>query len=125
MHLQLGRHEINLVHVVGVVLLLALVAVGIVVMVMLPGRSADTLDTVARVGSGNPAEFAWITPERLIVPDESASARQMQWVPHRPRRERWTDADVLEHWLDPAEIGLEVLDERVETYIRRLCEEVP
>ncbi len=119
MKLHLGAHEITPLSVVAATLVVSAIAVLVVVAVMLPSGNADTIDSGVR---GVPD---WVTPERLIVPDEGAELRQLQWVPHRPRREIWSDDDAAEYWLDPAQIGLDVLEEQVEAYIRRLFEEVP
>ncbi|MFW6293956.1 MAG: hypothetical protein ACOC7V_16775 [Spirochaetota bacterium] len=120
MRLELGRWELTGLHLALAVLVLSLVAVLIVVAVMLPGRSADTVDVPA------PAlRYEWATVDRLVLPDDFESLGELEWVPYRPRREVWTDEQIAEHWLDPAAIGLDVLDEQVEAHVRNLLEEVP
>ena len=120
MRLRIGPIEITPIHVVAATLAISLLAVLIVVAVMLPGRSADTLDEPPP-----PEAEGWATFDRLVLPDDFADAGELEWTPYRPRREAWTDEQLDEYWLDPEAIGLDVLDRRVEEQMRRLFEEVP
>jgi hypothetical protein len=119
MRLRIGSFELTPIHVVVATGAISLVAVLVVVAVMLPRRSADTVEETPP-----PARYEWATVERLVLPDDFAVVERFERVPYRPRRERWTDRQLDEYWLDPQEIGLEVLDERVEEQMRRLFEEV-
>jgi len=120
MRLSLGRFEFSGLHVALATLALALVGVLIAVAVIVPGEPADT------VVVGPPTlRSEWVTADRLVLPDDFASGGELEWVPHRPRREVWTDEQIGEYWLDPSEIGLDVLDEQVENEIRDLLQGVP
>ncbi|MFP4114212.1 MAG: hypothetical protein ACOC2Y_08170 [Spirochaetota bacterium] len=120
MRLRLGSYEVEPLHLVGAVVVLSLIAVVIVVAVMSPRRSADTQDETPP-----PMRSEWVTVDRLVIPRDFARADELDWVPYRPRREVWTDEQIAEYWLDPREIGLDVLDAEVEEHIRELLREVP
>jgi hypothetical protein len=122
MRVRLGERiiDVELVHVVGLAVLLSLIAVIVVLAVMSPRRSADTVTETPP-----PAGYEWVTAERLVVPRDFAQPDELDWVPYRPRREAWTDEQIAEYWLDPEAIGLDVLDEEVEEHIRSLFREVP
>ena len=96
------------------------VAAVVVAAVMSCTASADTQSRVAPV-----AAPAWATHDRLVLPEHFDSIGELRFVPHRARRETWSDEDISEHWLDPRDIGLEVLDARVEEYIRNLLGAIP
>ncbi len=66
----------------------------------------------------------WASPDRLVLPDHG-EPDGIPFVPFRPRRERWTEQEIAEYWFDPQEIGVDVLDERVERSIRELLRGVP
>ena len=120
MRLDLGGFQFSGLQYVLGVLGLSAVAVLIVLAVMVPRRSADTVDV-----SPPPLRYEWATTDRLVLPDGFARAGELEWVAFRPRREAWSEDQLAEYWLDPATIGIEVLDERVEEYIRSLLREVP
>lgn len=120
MRLRIGRFEITPIHVVIATLAVSLLAVALILAVMLPGRSADTLDEPPP-----PDREGWATVDRIVLPDDFADAGELEWTPYRPRRETWTEEQLDEYWLDPEAIGLDVLDRRVEEQIRGLFEEVP
>ncbi len=120
MRLRIGRFEITPIHVVVATIAISLLAVVVILAVMLPGRTADTLDEPPP-----PDREGWATIDRLVLPDDFADAGELEWTPYRPRREAWTDEQLDEYWLDPEAIGLDVLDRRVEEQMRRLFEEVP
>ena len=120
MRLRIGPLEITPIRVVIATIAISLLAVLIIVAVMLPGRSADTLDEPPP-----PDREGWATIDRLVLPDDFADAGELEWTPYRPRRQTWTDEQLDEYWLDPEAIGLDVLDRRVEEQMRSLFEEVP
>lgn len=120
MRLSLGRFEIELTHVLLAVGALSVLAVAIVLAVMLPGRSADTQKV-----EPPPLRYEWVTADRLVLPDDFSGSDELSWVPYRPRRERWTQEQINEYWLDPTDIGLDVLDAKVEKHVQSLLEEVP
>lgn len=66
----------------------------------------------------------WANADRLVLPDHG-EPEGIPFVPFRPRRERWSEQEIAEYWLDPQEIGVDVLDQRVENYVRELLREVP
>jgi hypothetical protein len=120
MRLRLGEHGIPVVRLVPVVARLALIGVLIALALGRPDASADTLDAALP-----PLAYEWVTVDLLVLPDDYASAGEFEWVPHRPRRDGWTDDQIAEYWLDPAAIGLDVLNDRVENEMRNLLMEVP
>lgn len=69
--------------------------------------------------------FEWADADRLAIPDEASEPGTIDWVLSRPRREVWGAEEISEYWLDPAEIGRQLLDEQVEREIRELLREVP
>ena len=69
--------------------------------------------------------YQWITPDRLLPPDDYSTVPELEWVPHRPRKDRWAAEDVEEHWFDPSEIGIDVLMKRIEADVDSLLKEVP
>lgn len=106
-------------HLAGIAFILA-VAIVVVVAVMSRAGSADTEGRAAPVTAP-----AWATADRLVLPDQFDSVGELRFVPYRARRETWNDEEIAEYWLDPKDIGLEVLDARVEEYIRHLLDAVP
>lgn len=122
MFLRVGRHRISLRLIIAVVLGMAAVAVGLTALVMLGGKSADT---EVRGETVEPASgmYDWIDADELVVPDELRL--NPSWVPYRARRERWDDAEAAQHWIDPQEIGVDVLADQVETRVLEILEDVP
>ena len=114
------RRTVTVRRIVYATLALSALAVAVVLAVMLPGRRADP-------PTGGPADrrAEWATAERLVLPRVSWSADEDRWEPSTPRRERWSHEEIGRYWVDPAQIGFELLDRRVEERIRRLLEEVP
>lgn len=100
---------------VATLLLLALISAA----VLSRPRSSDNQGESVRAPGPE-----WANADRLVVPDYGETGVP-PFVPFRPRRETWSEQEIGEYWLDPQEIGLEVLDERVESYIRELLREVP
>lgn len=119
MRLRIGRLEITPVHILIATGGLSLLAVLVIVAVMLPGRTTDTLEEPA------PVRFEWATVDRLVLPDDFSGVDELEPVYRRPRREAWTAEQLDEFWLEPEAIGLDVLDETVEREMRLLFEEVP
>jgi hypothetical protein len=108
-------------HLLFGALALAVLILLILIAVMLSGENAEN-----EIEDGvHTIRYEWITPDRLVAPDDFSSVPQLEWVPYRPRKDRWTAEDIDEHWYDPAEIGLDVLKERIEADVHSLLEEVP
>lgn len=123
MYLRFGAHRVDLRLVIGVTLALAVVAVGITLAVMLPGRPVDTRDSVT--AADEEREQSWVRLEHLLLPDELEESTQTRPVAYRELRDRWAAGDAQEHWIDPRQIGLDVLDQEVTAAIRKVLEEVP
>ncbi|MFP4376660.1 MAG: hypothetical protein ACLFP4_06410 [Spirochaetales bacterium] len=100
---------------------LAVLILTVMIAVLLSRQPAEDMSE----GGARTIRYEWITPDRLVAPDDYADTPQLDWVPYRPRKERWTSDDVDEHWYDPTEIGIEVLKERIEADVRSILEEVP
>ncbi|MBU8914403.1 MAG: hypothetical protein KOO61_10300 [Spirochaetales bacterium] len=124
MYLRLGSHEIHIRVVLAVFGALAVVAVLIVVAVMVGGRSVDNGSETVEIPVV-PSRFDWIDADDLVVEDELARGTEIRWIPFRPRKERWTESDVEEHWIDPRQIGIDVLETQVNDDIRLMLEDVP
>ena len=97
-------------------------AVLILVSVML-GRSPDSSSD--EVTSSVITRFDWIEADDLVFEDELARGTEIRWIPFRPRRDQWSELDAEEHWIDPRQIGIEVLEGRIHELIRLALEEVP
>ena len=124
MFLRLGTRDIPLTIVLGALAGLALLSVVTTVAVMAGRRSADTDGSVDEVSI--PADqFDWIGVDDLITEDELARGTEPRWIRFRPLREHWTESDVEEHWIDPREIGIDVLENRVNESIHQRLEDVP
>lgn len=100
---------------------LAVLILVVLIAVMLSRESAEDKGE----GGVQTIRYEWITPDRLVAPDDYSTAPQLEWVPYRPRKDRWTSEDVEEHWYDPTEIGIDVLKERIEADVYSLLKEVP
>ena len=120
MRLRIGDWEPKVPLIAAVAGGLSVLVLVAVVAVMLPRESADTVDEPPV-----PLRYEWATADRLVLPDDYGEPVAPEWVAYRPRRESWTDEQIAEYWLDPHEIGLEVLDARVEEHVRMLLREVP
>jgi len=101
----------------------AVVALIVTVIVMMARRPSDT--EIMDVATPADGPLPVVSPADLIVENELARGTRPQWVPYRPRRDRWSEEDVDEHWIDPAQIGIDVLNTQVEQAIRDLLEDVP
>ncbi len=124
MYLKLGHREIPLHIVLAVVGAVAVVAVLITATVMVAGRSVDSSSETVEIPVVA-GRFEWIDAEDLVVEDELVRGTEIRWIPFRPRRERWTESDVEEHWIDPRRIGIDVLEAQVNENIRLILENVP
>lgn len=117
MQFELGPLTIRPLHIVLAALGISLLLVLVIIAMNPRAESTDTLD----VPLG--AELhPWATADRLVVP-EDFSLLELQWVPYRGRRSEWTPEQVAEYWNDPRQIGLEVLERRLEAEIRSLLED--
>ncbi len=124
MYLSLGGREIPIRIILAVIGALALVAVLITVAVMIGGRPVDSNSETVEVPVVA-GRFDWIDAADLVVEDELARGTEIGWIPFRPRRERWTESDGEEHWIDSREIGIDVLETQVNDAIRLMLEAVP
>lgn len=109
-----GRKELMFA---GACVLLALLIV--VLLLILGGDSADS--TSRDVG---PELFPWATADLLVVPDELRRGVEPSWYPSRDVGDGWTDSEVREYWFDPAAIGIDVLDDEVESRVEELFSNV-
>ena len=122
--LRIGNRELSLQLIIVVVAGLAVIAAGIAVIVMIASRPTDTENRAdASAAPDGPAQV--ISADDLLVENELVRGTEPEWVPYRPRRDVWSDSDIDEHWIDPAEIGVDVLGTQVEETIRDLLEDVP
>ena len=124
MYLRFGSRQVPLALILGTVGVFAIVAVAITVAVMLPRRLVDTDNRVPEA-MDLPARYDWIDVSDLVVEDELVRGTELRWIPFRARRERWSEADAAEHWIDPRDIGVEVLEAEVDESIRRMLEDAP
>ena len=124
MFLKIGTREISLRLIVVAAAGLTLVAVAVTVAVTVARGSADTVGGIVEVPASSD-RFNWIGVEDFVVEDELARGTEPSWIAFRPRKERWTESDVEEHWIDPREIGVDVLGARVRESIRQRLEDVP
>jgi len=123
-YLSLGSREIDIRIILAVVGVLAVVAILITVAVIVGGRSVDSMsETVESPVTAR--RFEWIDADDLVVEDELARGTEIRWIPFRPRKERWSESDAEEHWIDPQQIGIDVLEAQVNENIRLMLEDVP
>jgi hypothetical protein len=122
-YLRLGKREIGLGFVLGIIGGLSVIAVIITAAVIIGGRSVDSRSEIEEIPAVT-GRFDWIDPTDLVVEDELARGTEIRWLPFRPRRERWTEADAQEHWIDPRQIGIDVLEAQVNDDIRLMLEDV-
>ena len=107
-------------HIAVATLVLSVLAVLIIVLLNSGRVPADTLS----VGS-EPVRNEWANADSLLPADDFSAGIEPEWIPFRPRRTRWPDDRVQEHWIDPAPVGRELLDERVEQRMEGIFQEVP
>lgn len=119
MRVRVGAVELGPLHLAALGAVLVLLGVLAGVLVNSARQPADTQTEAP------PLRYEWATRDRLVLPEDFGGSDELEWVPHRPRREAWTSEQIAEYWLDPDEIGREVLDEQVEEHIRALLQEVP
>ena len=120
MRVNVGPFELGPLHLASIAVVLVLVSVLLGVLVNSARQPADTQSEAPP-----PLRYEWATADRLVLPEDFAGSDELEWVPRRPRREVWTDDQIADYWLDPDEIGREVLDDQVEEHIRALLQEVP
>jgi hypothetical protein len=123
-YLKLGSREIHIRFILALTGALAVVAVLITVAVILGRRpvdsSSEAVDTPVAAG-----RFDWIDADDLVIENELERGTEIRWIPFRPRREQWTESDGEEHWIDPRQIGIEVLEAQINDTIRLMLEDVP
>ncbi|MFP4562512.1 MAG: hypothetical protein ACLFRY_04300 [Spirochaetia bacterium] len=103
---------------------LAAVAVIITVAAMLPGRIQSREEREAAVRTQEMAAMK-IDLTELKIPEEYRALLKSRWYPFRPRMEQWNRETASQFWVDPKEIGADLLAEENTELIRDLFEEVP
>ena len=103
---------------------LAAVAVIITVAAMLPGRIQTREEREEAVRTREMAALK-IDLTELKIPEEYRALLKSQWYPYRPRMEQWTQEMASQFWVDPKEIGADLLAEENTEMIRDLFREVP
>ena len=109
---------------IGITLGLAAVAVIITVAVMLPRRIRTREDREEAAQTREMAAME-IDLTELKIPEEYRALLKSQWYPYRPRMEQWTPETARQFWVDPKEIGADLLAEENAELIRSLLEEAP
>ena len=113
--LKIGRSQIL---IAGASFLLLILIV--VLLLIIRGASADSDSDGPESGL-----FPWASAERLYVPDELERGVEPSWYPSRDTRERWNPEEISGFWIDPATIGIDVLDEQIEGQVEALFATVP
>jgi hypothetical protein len=109
---------------IGITLGLAALAVIITLVVMLPGRIRTREEREEAVRTRE-MEAMEIDLTELKIPEEYRAILKSQWYPYRPRMEQWTQEMAGQFWVDPKEIGADLLAEENAELMRDLFEEVP
>ena len=120
MHIKIAGRQVDIRIVVGTG---AALVVGVVLVMALSRRPADNKRDGPAQSIGN--LYDWVTVDMLHIPNELAIGTTPRWVPYRDRRERWSVENVEEYWLDPQEIGIDILEETVHDEIYQLLEAFP
>lgn len=118
------RGDGGLKRYIGITLGLAAVAVIITVVVMLPQRIQTREQREEAVRTQEMAAMK-IDLTELKIPEEYRSLLASQWYPYRPRMEQWTREAAQQFWVDPKDIGAELLAEENDELIRNLFAEAP
>ena len=121
MRVKVGDREVDVLVVIGACMALVVVVL-LLLIVLLPRRNADPVETM---GQSIGDLYDWVAPDLLYVPDELSSGMEPSWSSYRERREVWSADEVAEHWIDPLEIGVDLLEETVDEEIRKLLEAFP
>lgn len=124
MSLRIGRREFSTGLVAGVVGGLGVTAALISAVVVLATRPHAERQRVPEVTAAVDQHLSWVSPDDLLVEDELERGTTPRWVPYRPPRERWIEADRDRYWISPQEIGIDVLEARVNAEIRSMLEDV-
>ncbi len=61
----------------------------------------------------------------LILPAEDPSWLRRERQPYREKKTQWSTGDVMEFWIDPREIGIDILEQRNRETLERMFREVP
>lgn len=115
-----GPFGLEIRHVAVATILISVLAVVIIVAVNTGGESADT-----QSAGTEPLRNEWADVEALVPSDDYSGPLRNEWIPFRPREESWSTERVEEHWIDPAPVGRELLDDQVMQRIDGIFEEVP
>jgi hypothetical protein len=117
---EIAGFRVDLRYVGGGVVAIALVVLLVVSFSLRPAEDKSR-DNSGELG----ALYGWVTAETLYVPNELAVGTQPEWQPFRERRERWTDDEVAVYWLDPTDIGIDILESTVHDEIAQMLEAFP
>jgi hypothetical protein len=85
-----------------------------------PERSADTVSV-----ESSPLRNEWAAANLLEPADDFSAELELEWVPYRARETRWDERRVGEHWMEPATVGRELLDQQIKARIDGILKEVP
>lgn len=107
-------------HVAVATILISALAVIVIVAVNTGGESADNQNAGAET-----LRNEWADADALVPSDDYSGPLRNEWIPFRPREESWSTERVEEHWIDPAPVGRELLDDQVMQRIDGIFEEVP
>lgn len=61
----------------------------------------------------------------LVVPEEFTLTGGERWYFSRDQLAMWSEEQIAEFWIDPAEIGIDLMSEESDRVIEELFEEVP
>jgi hypothetical protein len=115
-----GPFGVRIRHIVVATLAISLIAVVLIVALNSNQEDAD----IQRVGA-QAIRNEWADADALLPADDFSGPLGLEWIPFRPRESVWSESRIEEHWLDPAPVGRDVLDNRVEQRIDGIFEEVP
>jgi hypothetical protein len=71
-----------------------------------------------------PEELA-LTPEDFLLPSFEPVARSLEYVPYRPRLQRWNPELVDKYWIAPRDIAQEIVGSINDQNMQRLFQKVP
>lgn len=115
-----GPFGITLWHVVAVTVAISLTAIVITVVVNRDPGDADTQNA-----GQQPVRNEWAEADVLLPSDDFSGPLQTQWIPFRAREAMWDQRRVDEHWIDPAPVGRELLEQQIGQRMEGIFEEVP
>jgi hypothetical protein len=66
-----------------------------------------------------------IVPEDYMIPEFASVPTPQQYVPFRPRRDRWDQELIQKYWVDPREIAKEVVGSVNDRNMEQLFQRIP